>query len=292
MTSERLRLTFVFLLCASVSLWPLDTKAIDQALGRRGTMFGDVYKIAAPRTDLRVRVDGVEVKPGMALGSWIAFRDHAGGTGVHGDLCLLESEVNPVASKLEELGLEVTSLHNHLMHAQPNVMFMHFWGHGDAAKLAAAMKAALALTATPFPTEGAAAPAPEPVRGQDVIEKALGRKGNQNRGVLQFSIARREKITMHGMEMPPAMGMATAINFINAPKGVAATGDYVMTEGEVDRVIRALRAAHIEITALHNHMVQDNPRLVFLHFWAHGDPETVARGLRSALDQTGVVAPQ
>ena len=282
---------FVFLLCASAPLWSLDTKAIDQALGRQGAMFGDVYKIAAPRTDLRVIVDGVEVKAGMALGSWIAFRDHAGGSGVHGDLCLLESEVNPVASKLEELGLEVTSLHNHLMHAQPNVMFMHFWGHGDAARLAAAMKAALALTATPVPPPMTTLIA-EPVRGTEAIEKALGRKGNLNRGVLQFSIARREKITMHGMEMPPAMGMATAINFINAPKGVAATGDYVMTEAEVDKVIRALRDANIEITALHNHMVQDSPRLVFLHFWAHGDPGTVARGLRSALDQTGVVAPQ
>lgn len=291
MTSKRFGLPFVFLLCASVPLWPMDTKAIDQALGRRGTMAGDVYKIAAPRTDLRVVVDGVEVKAGMALGSWIAFRDHAGGTGVHGDLCLLEREVNPVASKLEELGLEVTSLHNHLMHAQPNVMFMHFWGHGDAVKLAGALKAALALTATPVPPDVTTMIA-EPVRGTEVIEKALGRKGNLNRGVLQFAIARREKITMHGMEMPPAMGMATAINFINAPKGVAATGDYVMTEDEVDRVIRALRAANIEITALHNHMVQDNPRLVFLHFWAHGDPATVARGLRSALDQTKVVAPQ
>jgi hypothetical protein len=284
-------LTLLAFAAAPTAQGTLNTSPIDQALGRSGQMQGDVYRVSFPRTDLTVTVDGVRIRPGFALGSWGAFRSTGADAIAHGDLVLTEAEVDPVISKLFEGGLEITALHNHLLGETPRIMYLHFWGRGDAAKLAASHHAALALTATPAaapaPAAGAAAATPvaDPELKADVIQKVLGRTGTERGGVLSISIPRPEPITMMGVAMPPAMGMATAFNFQAAGAGnVAATGDFVMTGDEVNPVARALRQNGIGVRALHNHMIHGTPELYFMHFWAIGTPDKVASGLRAAAD--------
>ena len=266
----------------------LDTTAIDQALGIKGQMQGDVYRVGMPRTDLKVTVHGIAIKPGLALGSWAAFRRVGAQAILHGDLVLLESEINPLISKLQQGGLQITALHNHLIEETPHVMYVHYWGQGAEATLARALRAALDTTATPLtapPPPAAGAAQPDPGFDADAIQKALGRTGAVRGGVLAISVPRPEKITMMGIEMPPAMGMATALNFQSAGAGkVAATGDFVMTDDEVNPIAKALRAHGIAVTALHNHMLHGTPALYFMHFWAEDTAANVAAGLKAAVD--------
>jgi hypothetical protein len=268
----------------------LDTKAIDQVLGRSGELKGDVYKVGFPRTDLHVVADGVQIKPGLALGSWMAFERMGDHAMAMGDLVLLQSEINPVLAKLEANGIEISAIHNHLLGDEPHVMYMHFMGHGDEAALARTLEEALALSATPMGAPAAATPAsqtPNPTFTK--IQETLGVQGKEKGGVLQIGVPRREKImTADGMEVPAFMGTAIAINFQESPKGVATTGDFVLVAGEVNPVIRELERGGIEITALHSHMLDENPRLFFMHFWGNGDPETIARALKAALGKTNV----
>ena len=266
----------------------LDTTAIDQALGIKGQMQGDVYRVGMPRTDLKVTVHGIAIKPGLALGSWAAFRRVGAQAIVHGDLVLTEAEINPLLSKLQQGGLQITALHNHLIEETPHVMYVHYWGQGAEATLARALRAALDTTATPLtapPPPPAGAAQPDPGFDADALQKALGRTGAVRGGVLAISVPRPEKITMMGIEMPPAMGMATALNFQSAGAGkVAATGDFVMTDDEVNPVAKALRAHGIAVTALHNHMLHGTPALYFMHFWAEDTAANVAAGLKAAVD--------
>jgi Domain of Unknown Function (DUF1259) len=262
----------------------LNTAAIDQAL-LPGTMQGDVYRVGLPRTDLAATVHGIPIKPGLALGSWAAFRKAGAQAVIHGDLVLTESELNPVISKLQEGGLSITALHNHLIEETPRVMYLHYWGQGNEAVLARALKTALAGTKTPFTPPAAGAPQPDPGFDVDAMQKALGRTGNVRGGVLAIAIPRPEKITMMGVELPPSMGMATAINIQSAGAGkVAATGDFVMTDDEVNPIAKALRTHGIAITALHNHMLHGTPVLYFMHFWAEDTPANVGAGLKAAAD--------
>lgn len=264
----------------------LNTRAIDQIIGRSGELKGDVYKIGLPRTDLKVTADGELIKPGLALGSWMAFERTGEHAMVMGDLVLLESEITPVLSKLEDNGIEISAIHNHILNEQPRIMYMHYMGHGDEAKLARAMKEALALSGTPMGPPPAASPAASTFDWSKVQE-ALGVKGNERGGVLQVGVPRKEKIiTGDGTEVPAFMGTATAINFQPTSKGVAITGDFVMIASEVNPVIRELRKAGIQITALHSHMLDESPRLFFMHFWANDHAVKLARGLRAALEKT------
>src|SRR5712692_6349671 len=264
----------------------IDTKKIDQIIGRSGELKGDVYRIGLPRTDLKVSADGVDIKPGLALGSWMAFKRTGNHAMVMGDLVLLESEVNPVLSKLEDNGIEISAIHNHILNEQPRVMYMHYMGHGDEEKLARVMKDALALSATPLGAPPSASPAASTLDWSKVQE-ALRIKGNDRGGVLQFGVPRKEKITTaDGTEVPAFMGTATAINFQPTSKGVAITGDFVLIASEVNPVIRELRKSGIQITALHSHMLDESPRLFFMHFWANHQPVKLARGLRAALEKT------
>ena len=263
-------------------------KPVEDALGRKGSSQpGDVYKFNMPRSDLKVTVAGTPIKAGLALGSWLAFKRMGNDAVVMGDLVLTESEVEPVMAKLQEEGVEQTAVHNHLLNETPRVMYMHVAGHGDAVKLATALKDALALTKTP-----SASPAP-PAQQQNLgfdtaqIDKALGHQGKNNNGIYQFSIARAEKINDMGTEVPPAMGTATAINFQPTGNGkVAITGDFVLLGKEVNPVIKALRDNGIMVTAVHTHMLTEEPRLFFMHFWANDDAMKLAKGLRAALDKT------
>jgi hypothetical protein len=270
----------------------LDVAAIDRALGRSGqALAGDVYRVAFPRTDLSVTVGGVKVKPGLALGSWAAFKSAGNDAVVHGDLVLTDAEINPVISALQQHDFEITAVHNHLLNETPSVMYVHYWGRGNAATLAASVKDALSRSKTPIaaPAAAPAAPASTPA-AEDLpagqIQQTIGLKGAVNNGVLGLSQPRPEPIQMMGVSLPPSMGMATAINFQSAGAGkVAATGDFVMVADEVNRVARALRQHDIEITALHNHMLHGSPELYFMHFWAVGDPVQIATGLKAALGE-------
>jgi biotin operon repressor len=273
----------------------MNWKPVDDAMGRPGQdqPAGD-HKYAMPRSDLKVTVDGVAVKPGLALGSWADFLTMGNHTDVMGDLVLTEAEVGPVMQKLTESGIEITALHNHVLNETPRVIYMHIHGSGDAVKLASSIHAALALTKTPPP-----APAPPAAANQDLgidtnqVDATLGYEGKNNNGIYQFAVPRADKITDGGMTVPPSMGVATAINFQPTGAGKAAiTGDFVLTGKEVNPVIKALRQNGISITAVHSHMLDEQPRLFFMHFWANDDAVKLAKGLRAALDQTNSAKPK
>lgn len=268
-----------------------DWTLVAKALGKAGSMQpGDVYKVSLPRTDLKITVAGVELKPAFALGSWVAFKKSGEMSMVMGDLVLAEDEVTPVLTKLQEGGIEQTALHNHVLHESPRVMYLHISAMGDAVKVASAIHDALGLSKTPF-TAATAAPQSQDL-GIDTrqIDQIIGRSGKVNSGVYQFSVARAERITEGDMEIPPAMGVAQAINFQPTGGGKAAiTGDFVLIASEVNPVIRTLRDNGIQVTALHSHMLMESPRLFFMHFWANDDAQKLARGLRAALDRVNVV---
>ena len=268
-------------------------KAADAALGRSGQMQpGGVYKYAMPRKDLTVTKDGVTIAPGLALGSWAAFKKMGDEAMLMGDLVLTEDEIEPVMMKLQQGGIEQTAIHNHLLGEAPHIVYMHIEGHGDPAVLGKSLASALALTKTPMPTATSSAPAAPLGLDQPGVEKALGYSGKVNGGILQFSVPRVEKIMEGGMEIPPAMGTATAINFQPTGHGKAAiSGDLVLLATEVNPVIRALRAHEIDVTAMHNHMLGDEPHLYFMHFWGNADAITLALGLRAALHETNSQLP-
>jgi len=269
---------------------PSEWKPVEDALSRKGsTQPGDVFKFGMPRSDLKVTVAGTPIKAGLALGSWLAFKKVGDGAIVMGDLVLIESEVEPVMMKLQQEGIEQTALHNHLLNENPRVMYMHVAGHGDPGKLASALKDALALTKTPAAVPAAASA--QQNLGIDVaqIDKTLGFQGKNNNGIYQFSIPRAEAIHDMDTEIPPSMGTATAINFQPTGNGRAAiTGDFVLIGREVNPVIRALRDNGIQVTAVHSHMLTEEPRLFFMHFWANDDAAKLAQGLRAALDKMNV----
>lgn len=263
----------------------LDTGALDNVFGKKGAMQGNVYKITYPRTDLKITVGDFPVAAGLALTSWIGIVNMGDQSMMMGDLVLLDTEVPQVISKLMSENLQVTAIHNHLISETPNIKYMHFSGMGNAKKLAEEIKAVLAETATPV--------TPPQIQNQNAanpdwlkVEAILGNSGKHNGMLLQYSFARNEKLLEHGMEMPPAIGMATAINFQMDGNRAAITGDFVLLAAEVNPVVKALTENGITPTALHNHMLYDEPRLFMMHFWAAGDPEKLAKGLKAALDKT------
>jgi uncharacterized protein DUF1259 len=262
---------------------------VGEALGKTGAAApGGVYRVGLPRTDLKVTLDGVELKPGFALGSWLAFEKMGDQGMVMGDLVLTMDEVNPVMSKLAAGGIEITALHNHLLRNQPFTMYMHVQGRGDPVKLAAALHTALAESKTPLSATPASTP-PAIDLDTAALDQTLGAKGANNGGVYQFSIPRAEPINDNGMAVPPPMGSANAINFQPTGGGKAAiTGDFVLIASEVNPVLKALRENGIEVTAIHNHMLDDQPRLYFMHFWANDDAKKLAEGLKAALAHVNI----
>jgi hypothetical protein len=284
--------SILLLTAAAPATSPRDWKDVEQALGRAGALLpGDVYKVSFPRSDLSVNLEQVTIKPALALGSWAAFKEIGGGhVMAMGDLVLLESEVTPVMDALQKGGIEQSALHNHLTGESPHVMYMHFDGHGDAAKLARTLHDALALTKTPM------GPAPPPSSTSPALalptmdlDGIIGRPGKIAGGTYQFAVPRAETIMEHGAEVPPSMGMAIAINFQPTGNGRAAiTGDFVLLASEVNPVIRILRSGGIAVTALHSHMLEETPRLFFMHFWANNDAKKLATTLRAALDAMNV----
>lgn len=273
---------------------PIDWKRVDAALGKPGAIQPDgAYKAGLPRSDLHVSVSGVPVKPALALGSWVALKQVSDSEAMlMGDLVLLENEVGPVLARLQQGGIEQTALHNHLLHESPHVLYMHIAGRGAPEKLARAVHAALALTKIPFAASPAAAASPPLGLDTAQIAQALGYHGKVNGGVYQVGVPRAEAITVDGVDIPPSMGLATAINFQPLGGGKAAiTGDFVLIGPEVNAVIRALGANGIAVTALHSHMLDDAPHLFFMHYWGTGDALKLTRGLRAALDRVNAKKP-
>lgn len=261
---------------------------VDEAMGRSAAVTQDVHRYGFPRTDLSVTLDGVTIKPSLALGGWVAFKPMGNQAMVMGDLVLLETEINPVMAKLIEGGLDITAIHNHLLRASPATFYMHVGGNGDPAKMAAVIRAALAVSKTPMTAPPAPATPPAVDLDSAQIEQIIGAKGQANGGVLQFNVPRLDAVKMEGMLMAPAgpMGVAEAINFQPTGGGKAAiTGDFVLIAEEVNPVLKTLRSSGIDVTALHSHMLMDNPRLFFMHFWANDDAIKLAKGLRAALDK-------
>jgi len=267
----------------------IDWSKVDAAFGRKAAVTGDVHRYGFPRGDLKVTLDGVEIKPALALGGWVALKPAHGGAMVMGDLVLLESEINPVMSALIQNGLEITAIHNHVLRASPATFYMHVGGHGDPAKIATTIVQALQSSKTPLaPT---ATPATQPAIDLDTaqLDQIIGVKGQANGGVYQFGVPRRDPVTEHGVQLTPPgpTGVATAINFQPTGGGKAAiTGDFVLAGEEVNPVIKELRQSGIEVTAIHSHMLTEQPRLIFMHFWANDNAIKLAKGLRAALDKT------
>jgi hypothetical protein len=265
-----------------------DWNKVGQALGKSGKVqAGGVYRVGFPRTDLNVSLDGVPLRTGFAFGGWVAFQPMGDQAMVMGDLVLTQEEITPVMRKLVDDGLQITAVHNHLLRAQPMTLYMHIEGHGEPVALAHAIHDGLAMSKTPFaPPPGTSTPANIDMLG---IDRIMGARGQDNGGIYQFGIPRAQPVTEQGMTLPPPMGSAIGINF--QPTGfdtAAITGDFVLTAKEVNPVIGALKDAGIEVTALHSHMLQEEPRLFFMHFWANDDALKLARGLRAALDKVDI----
>lgn len=250
---------------------------------------GGVVRFNMPRKDLHVTLAGTEIKPGLALGAWAAFH-HVGDKDamIMGDLVLTEDEVAPVLKALQNGGVEITAIHNHLIGESPKIIYIHIGGHGDPVKIAHTIKQAVGLTKTPLPQVSSTKET-----GADfgfdtaIVEKIMGRQGNVSGGVLHFSAPRAENLTEEGMDTPSSMGAGTVVNFQPTGNGRAAiAGDFAMTSKEVGPVMKVLHDNGVQAVALHSHALEDVPRLFYMHFWANDDALRLAKVLRSALDQT------
>ena len=279
------------LLPGAAAAQSVDWKKVDAAFGKTATVSGEVHRYGLPRSDLHVSLDGVQIKPALALGGWVAFAPMHGEAMVMGDLVLLETEITPVMTKLLKSGLDITAIHNHVLRASPATFYMHIGGHGDPEQMAAAIREALSTgSKTPFePPATTASAAPALDLDTAKLDEIMHAKGTATGGVYQFGIPRREPATEGGMTVSPAMGGANGINFQPTGNGKAAiTGDFLVTGNEVNPLIQALRECDIEVTAIHSHMLDEQPRMFFIHFWANDDALKLARGVRAALDKTAV----
>jgi hypothetical protein len=271
-----------------------DWKKVDAALGKTGIVSGEVHRYGIPRSDLHVTLDGVAIKPALALGGWVAFAPMHGEAMVMGDLVLLETEITPVMTKLLDGGLDITAIHNHILRASPATFYMHVGGHGDPEKMAAVIHSALSASNTPFdPPATTAGPAPAVDLDTAKLDQIMGVKGTATGGVYQFAVPRRDPSMESGMQVNTPLGGANAINFQPTGNGKAAiTGDFLVTGNEVNPLIRALRGGDIEVTAIHSHMLDEQPRMFFIHFWANDDAVKLARNVRTALEKTAIAKTQ
>jgi hypothetical protein len=264
-----------------------DWSPVENALGRTGkVMPGGVLRIGIPRTDLDVHLNGIKLEAPFALGSWLAFQGEPDHAMVMGDLVLTESELPQVISRLSAGGIDISAIHNHVVGETPRVMYMHIGAHGNGTALARTLHDALAVTKTPIPSS-AGAGSPKLAYDRAAIEKAMEKEGTLAGDVLQFSFPRPEPIEEGGMKIPPAMGTGIAINFESAGNGnVVTTGDFVLVADEVNKVIKALTSNGVNVTALHNHMLDETPRLFFLHFWGTGSAAKISSAMRAGVDAT------
>ena len=269
---------------------PLDTATIESITGLTGTMnkAENVFKVSKPRTDVKPNVDRWTLPPFMGITSYAAFMPMADGTMVMGDTVLLEDEVNPAMSAALDAGLEVTALHNHFFFDQPKVYFMHIGGMGDTARMARAVKAVYdriaqvrsgqASPAGAFPGD---IPATSSISAAP-IEEVFGTKSQSSDGMVKVVIGR--KTTMHGVDVGNEMGVNTWAAFAGSDQQAVVDGDFAMLESELQTVLKTMRASGINIVAIHQHMTQESPRIMFLHYWGKGQAVDLARAVKKAVD--------
>jgi hypothetical protein len=271
---------------AQTNIRQLNVDGIAKAIGKEGDLTGEMYKVSFPRSDLTVKAGNLVIKPALALVNWAAFMKSDNTAITYGDLVLLEDEINPVISKLEDSGIELSALHNHLLHETPRVMYIHFVGRGDEVEMAKGIREALAVTKTPLGSTPSG-PETKPDLAKE-IEGIIGYEGSMGGGVFHINVPRNDiHVAAMGTAIPGYMGMNTPLNFQLDGKNAAINGDFILRPAEVNPVIKVLRTNGIEIASVHNHMLDEEPRLIFLHFWAYGEAVDLAKGLKAALGRVG-----
>ena len=274
---------------AQTNIPQLNVDGIARAIGKEGDFTGQMYKISFPRSDLTVKAGNVVIKPALALINWAGFMKSGSTAVTYGDLVVLDDEINPVISKLEEGGIELSALHNHLLHENPRVMYIHFVGRGDEVEMAKGIREALAVTTTPLGSTGSTPSGPEtkPELAKE-IERIIGYEGSMGGGVFHINVPRNDlHVSAMGAAIPGYMGMNTPLNFQLDGTNAVINGDFILHPAELNPVIKVLRANGIEIASVHNHMLDEEPRLIFMHFWANGDAIDLAKGLKAALARCG-----
>uniref|UniRef100_A0AAU2VET4 DUF1259 domain-containing protein n=1 Tax=Streptomyces sp. NBC_00003 TaxID=2903608 RepID=A0AAU2VET4_9ACTN len=269
-----------------------DWRAVAKALGRTGALREKVvYGISLPRRDLKVTSRGVDIGSSLALNGAADFARYCDGTMLMGDLVLTEDELPKATEALQRAGFEQTALHKHLPDQTPPIWWTHYQAMGDPVTLARKLKAVLEVSGDPV-----AVPPPTSTKPIELdtaeIDEALGRKGIAEGRTYKFFLGRAETVTAHGHVLPAPIGVDTVIKFqALGEERAAVTGDIVMTAHEVQKVIRVLHEGGFELVELHNHMLDDEPRLFYVHYWGIGDGAELARGLRPALDATNLAPP-
>ena len=278
------------------AVMPLDTTAIQGVTGLKGTANKGEYKITIPQHDLSITVDGFKIIPAMGLGTWIAFTPVKEGAMVMGDIVVTETDLKSVQQEIIRQGLSITAIHNHFVRNHPNVMYMHIGGSGPTEQMAAKAKAVLDKVKEVRggdPSKGTASN--ETVQNTldtKRLDEIIGYTADMSKGVYKYTIGRPDvKLREHGAPVTTFLGFNTWAAWQGTPEKAAVAGDFAMLENEVEGVIKALVENGIEVVAVHNHMVHEKPRIFFLHYWGVGNAEALARGLRTALDQTGKKGP-
>jgi hypothetical protein len=268
---------------------PLDTAVIETVMGMKGKSNNGEYKVTVPQNDLDIEVDGFRIIPPMGLGTWIAFTPSSNGCMIMGDIILTESDLKPVQQEVIRQGLTITAIHNHFVRNHPNVMYMHIGGSGKTEEMASKAKAILAKVAESRGHNPSAATVPDVPYSIDSqkLDAILGYKGEFSKGVYKYTIGRPQVVLKeHGVTITTFLGFNTWAAFQGTPDHAAVAGDFTMLEDEVAPVIKALIENGIEVVAVHNHMVHEQPRIFFLHYWGVGNAEQLARGLKAALERT------
>ena len=268
----------------------LDIQKIEQVTGMKGTVKNGEYKITIPQNDLHIVVDGFKIIPPMGLGTWVAFTPCGDSVMMMGDIILSENDVAPVQQEVIRQGLSITAIHNHFVRNRPNVMYMHIDGFGNAGTLAANAKAILDKVSQVRGADPKAAKGDSVVNTLNIpmLDSLLGHKGEMSKGVYKYTIGRPDvMLREHGVPISTFMGFNTWASWQGTPEKAAVAGDFTMLMDEVQPVIKTLIENGIEVVAVHNHMVHEEPKIFFLHYWGVGPADKLAKGLKAALDKTG-----
>jgi hypothetical protein len=269
---------------------PLDTTSISKITGIKGKSNNGEYKITIPQNDLDVEVDGFRIIPPMGLGTWIAFTPVKEGAMIMGDIIMTETDLKTVQQEVIKQGLTITAIHNHFIRNHPNIIYMHIGGSGNTEAMAGKAKAVLDKVAESRGHNPAASAVPDVAYSIDSkkLDDILRYKGEMSKGVYKYTIGRPDVVLKeHGTTITTFFGFNTWAAFQGSPDHAAVAGDFTMLADEVTPVIKTLIENGIEVVAVHNHMVHEQPRIFFLHYWGVGNAEQLAKGLRAALDQTG-----
>jgi hypothetical protein len=270
----------------------LDTSSIERIMGMKGKSNKGEYKITIPQNDLNIEVDGFKIIPAMGLGTWVDFAPSPGGAMIMGDIVVTETDLKPVQQEIVRQGLTITAIHNHFVRNHPNIMYMHLGGSGPLEQVAQKAKAVLDKVKEVRggdPAKGLASNGTvENTLDTKSLDGIIGYKAEMNKGVYKYTIGRPDiTLKKHGVTVTSFMGFNTWAAFQGTPEKAAVAGDFTMLENEVAPVIKVLVENGIEVVAVHNHMVHEQPRIFFLHYWGIGNAESLAKALKAALDQTG-----